>query len=178
MNSPLMRPMLYGLLCLGLMPTAGAATADEMARLDAVYPPGSVVICHQELPGNSRDRLPGWLEFRGTILTRTADQMKAWGTLAWFTHGYATPGLTLTFTVTQRNSKSGYYSRVDPASMIVSMPAAGPEGEKIVLDGMRRRLPAGEEFAPFSQTEITEFPSYVVRKPDQQPSYCHKEKQE
>lgn len=157
---------------------AGAATPEEMVRLDAAYPPGSVVICHQDRPGDGRELLPGRLEFRAIILTQTADQTIARGTAMWITRGHATPGLTLTFTVTQRKSESGYYSRVDPASMVVTMPAAGPAGEKTVLEGMRQRLPAGEEFAPFSQTEITDFPSYVVRKPDEPPSFCHKENQE
>jgi hypothetical protein len=123
-------------------------------------------------------RLPTRLEVHGTVLNREADLTTGQGIATWRTHGSASPGLTLTFVVTQRKSGSGYYSRIDPASMAVSMPAVGPEGEKNVLEGFRRRLPAGEEFAPFSETEITDFPSYVVRKPDEPPSYCHKEMQE
>jgi len=96
----------------------------------------------------------------------------------WTTRGSVTPGLTLTFAGTQRKSRTGYYSRIDADSMAVSMPVAGPEGEKIVLESMHQRLPEDEEFAPFSQTEITDFPSYVVRQPDEPPSYCHKEIQE
>ncbi|QHM74066.1 hypothetical protein [Mixta intestinalis] len=162
----------------GAASDAGAATREEVQRLDAAYPPGSVVVCRADLPGDGRDRLPTRLESRVIVVTRTADQTVGRGTVSWITGGHTSPGLTLTFTVTQRKSESGYYSRIDPASMVVSMPGAGPEGEKLVLDGMRQRLPAGEEFAPFSQTEITDFPSYITRKPGEPPIYCHKEKQE
>jgi len=177
-NSALLKHSVYGLLCSGLIPAAGAATNEEMTRLEAAYPAGSVVICRQDLPGDGMARLPTRLEVHGTVLNREADLTTGQGIATWRTHGSASPGLTLTFVVTQRKSGSGYYSRIDPASMAVSMPAVGPEGEKNVLEGFRRRLPAGEEFAPFSETEITDFPSYVVRKPDEPPSYCHKEMQE
>jgi len=178
MNSVLLKHSVCGLLCSGLIPAAGAATNEEMTRLEASYPPRSVVICRQDLPGDGMARLPTRLEVRGTVLSREADLTTGQGIATWTPHGSVRPGLTLTFTVTQRKSGSGYYSRIDPASMAVSMPAAGPEGEKTVLEGMRQRLPADEEFAPFSETEITDFPSYVVRKPDEPPSYCHKETQE
>jgi len=145
-----------------------------MTRLEAAYPPGSVVICRQDLPGDGMARLPTRLEVRGTVLSRKADLATGQGIATWTTRGSDTPALTLTFAGTQRKCGSGYYSRIDPDSMVVSMPVAGPEGEKTVLEGMRQRLPAGEEFAPFSQTEITDFHSYVVRKPDDPPSYCHK----
>lgn len=167
-----------GLLCSGLIPAAGAATNEEMSRLDEAYPPGSVVICRQDLPEDGMVRLPTRLEIRETVISRKADLTTGRGVATWITHGSTAPGLTLTYMFKQRKNGSGYYSRIDPASMAVSMPAVGPEGEKTVLEGFRRRLPAGEEFAPFSQTEITDFSSYVVRKPDEPPSYCHKEKQE
>lgn len=61
--------------------------------------------------------------------------------------------------------------------MAVLMPAVGPEGEKTVLEGFRRRLPAGEEFSLYSIVEITNFPSYVTHKPGEPPSSCHKENQ-
>lgn len=177
MNSALLKHSVCGLLCSGLIPAAGAATNEEMTRLEAAYPAGSVVICRQDLPGDGMARLPTRLEVRGTILSREADLTTGQGIATWTTHGSAKPGLTLTFVVTQRKSGSGYYSRIDPASMAVSMPTVGPEGEKTVLEGFRRRLPAGEELAPFSETEITDFPSYVIRKPGEPVSYCHKAKQ-
>lgn len=178
MNSAAIKDLMYGFLCFGLIPVAGAATNEEMSRLDAAYPPGSVVICRQDLPGDGMVRLPTWLEIRETVISRKADLTTGRGGATWITHGSTTPDLTLTYVFKQRKSGSGNYSRIDPASMAVSMPAVGPEGEKTVLEGFRRRLPAGEEFSPFSQIEITDFPSYVVRKPDEPPSYCHKEMQE
>lgn len=122
-------------------------------------------------------QLPTRLEVRGTVVSRKADLTTGQGIATWTTRRSVTLGLTLTFAGTQRKNGSGYYSGIDPASMAVSMPAVGPEGEKTVLEGFRQRLPAGERFAPFSQIEITDFPSYVVRKPGEPVSYCHKAKQ-
>lgn len=156
---------------------AGAATYEEAAHLDDAYPPGSTEVCIQNLPRDAKNILPTRLEVRATIISRTADLTTGRGIVTWITHGSTAPGLTLTYTFKQRENGSGYYSRIDPASMAVSMPAVGPEGEKNVLESFRRRMPAGEEFAPFSQIEITDFPSYVVRKPGEPVSYCHKAKQ-
>ena len=175
MNSAVIKYSVCGLLCSGLIPAAEAATNEEMTRLEAAYPLGSVVICRQDLPGDGMARLPTRLEVCGTVLSRKADLATGQGIATWTTRSSDTPALTLTFAGTQRKSGwSGYYSRIDPDSMVVSMPVAGPEGEKTVLEGMCQRLPAGEEFAPISQKEITDSPSYVVRKPDDTPSYCHK----
>jgi hypothetical protein len=177
MNSAVIKDLMCVFLCFGLIPAAGAATNEEMGRLDEAYPRGSVVICRQDLPGDGMVRLPTRLEIRETVISRKADLTTGRGVATWITHDSTAPGLTLTYTFRQRKNGSSYYSRSDPASMVVSMPAVGPEGEKTVLEGFRRRLPAGEEFSPFSQIEITDFPSYVVRKPGEPVSYCQKAKQ-
>lgn len=122
-----------GLLCSGLIPAAGAATNEEMSRLDEAYPPGSVVICRQDLPGDGMVRLPTRLEIRETVISRKADLTTGRGVATWITHGSTAPGLTLTYMFKQRKNGSGYYSRIDPASMAVSMPAVGPEGKKPFL---------------------------------------------
>lgn len=37
---------------------ASAATYEEMQRLDAAYPPGSVVVCRSDLPGDGSVQPP------------------------------------------------------------------------------------------------------------------------
>lgn len=62
--------------------------------------------------------------------------------------------------------------------MSVAMPGAESGTEKMVLEGVRQRLTAGEDFSHHSDTEITDFPSQVAYKPDEPLIYCHQEKQE
>lgn len=161
-----------------MSPRAGAATYEEAARLDDAYPPGSTQVCSQYLPGDGQNILPTRLLVRATVISRTAERTVFRATAAWTPQGKTVPGLTLTYSLTQRKDETGYYSIVDPDSMSVTMPGAGSVTEKTVLEGMRQRLPAGEEFSPYSNWEITDFPSYVAHRPDEPLSYCHKEKQE
>jgi len=77
--------------------------------------------------------------------------------------------------MTQRSDEKGQYSKIDPDSMTVSMPGATPETEQAVLQGFRKQFTADESFAPYSQIEITDFPSYISRNPGEPPTYCHKE---
>lgn len=154
-----------------------AATYEEASRLDDAYPPGSTQVCIKNLPGDGKNILPTRLEVRGTVMSRTAAHTVYRATAAWTPQGKTVPGLTLSYTLTQIKDEAGYYSIVDPASMSITMPGAGAGTEKTVLEGMRQRLPAGEEFTPYSITEITDFPSYVAHRPDEPLTYCHKEKQ-
>ncbi|WNK74248.1 hypothetical protein RM155_23900 (plasmid) [Pantoea agglomerans] len=160
-----------------MLPLASAATYEEASRLDDAYPPGSTEVCIQNLPGNGNNIISTRLEVRATVISRTAEHTSFRATAAWTPQGRTVPGLTLTYTLTQRKDEKGYYSIIDPASMSVTMPGAGPVTEKTVLEGMRQRLPAGEEFIFYSIYEITDFPSYVAHRPDEPVSYCHKEKQ-
>jgi len=49
---------------------AGAATREEMQRLDEAYPPGSVVVCHSDLPGDGKLSLPTTMISRGKVESR------------------------------------------------------------------------------------------------------------
>lgn len=165
-------------LLAGISSRADAATYLEASRLDDAYPPGSTEVCIQDLPGDGNNILPTRFEVRGKVISRTTAHTIYRATAAWISQGDNVPGLTLTYTFTQRKDEMGHYSIVDPASMSVTMPGAGPGAEKTVLEGMRQRLSVGEQFSPYSETEITDFPSYVAHKPGEPPIYCHKEKQE
>ena len=83
---------------------AGAATSEEMTRLEAAYPAGSVVICRQDLPGDGMARLPTRLEVRGTVLSREVDLTTGQGIATWTPDGNVRPGLSHTFTVMQRKN--------------------------------------------------------------------------
>ncbi|MET5964014.1 hypothetical protein WIA93_24630 [Citrobacter amalonaticus] len=50
---------------------ASAATYEEMQRLDAAYPAGSVVVCRSDLPGEGSDQPPTTMTVRGTVISQT-----------------------------------------------------------------------------------------------------------
>lgn len=83
--------------------------------------------------------------------------------------------LTLTFRMNQRSDEKGQHPLIDPESMAVSVLAAGPAGEEAVLKGFRSRFDGTDNFTPYCQTEITEFPAYITSNPGEAPSYCRKE---
>lgn len=49
---------------------AGAATREEMQRLDEAYLPGSVVVCHSYHPGDGKLSLPTTMISRGKVESR------------------------------------------------------------------------------------------------------------
>lgn len=150
-----------------------AATYEEMQRLDAAYPPGSVVVCRSDLPGDGSVQPPTTMTVRGTVISQKKGLTTYDISVTWAPEGSS--GMTLTYRMSQRSDRTGQYSRIDPTSMSVSMPAAGPEGEKTVLEGFRSRFATGESFTPYSQTEITGFPNYITRNPGEPPLYCRQE---
>lgn len=155
-----------------------AATREEMQRLDAAYPPGSVVVCHSDLPGDGKLSLPATMFSRGKVESKVNGHTLYNVSVTWRIKNEKKSDagdMTLTFLMTQRNDEKGQYSLIDPESMAVSMPAAGPAGEEALLKGFRSRFGGTESFTPYSQTEITEFPAYITRNPGEAPSYCHKE---
>lgn len=81
---------------------AGAATYEEASRLDDAYPPGSTEVCIQNLPGDGKKILPTLLEVRGRVISRTAEHAVYRATAAWTPRGKTVPGLTLTYTLSQR----------------------------------------------------------------------------
>ena len=122
-------------------PVASAATYEEMQRLDAAYPPGSVVVCRSDLPGDGSVQPTTIMTVRGTVISQTKGLTTYDISATWAPEG--SNGMTLTYRMSQRSDRTGQYSRIDPASMSVSMPAAGPEGEKTVLEEFRSRLATG-----------------------------------
>ncbi|MEH2920099.1 hypothetical protein ACFFL1_02675 [Samsonia erythrinae] len=70
---------------------------------------------------------------------------------------------------------AGRYTLIDPDSMAVSLPDARLEEEKVVLDGFKSYLDGKEHFSPHTDIEITDFPAFISRKPDEPAAYCHKE---
>lgn len=155
-----------------------AATREEMQQLDAAYPPGSVVICHTDLPGDGKLSLPTTMSSRGKVGSRENGHTLYDVSVTWHSKG-AKEGvagdMTLSFRMTQRSDEKGQYSLIDPESMAVSMPTAGPAAEKTILEGFRRRFGGTENFTPYSQIEITEFPAYITHEPGEAPSYCRRE---
>jgi len=154
---------------------AGAATYEEVKRLDAAYPPGSVVICRSDLPGDSQMLRHTLTTTRGTVVARRNNITDFDVAVTWLTEGETGAGMTLTFRSTERAEKKGVYVRIDPDSMSLSLPGAREEEKKTVLDGFRDNFARTEHFGAYSETEITDFPSYVVRKPGEPPALCHKE---
>lgn len=151
-----------------------AATYEEMQRLDAAYPPGSVVFCRSDLPGDWNVQPPTTMTARGTVISQAKGITTYDISATWAPEG-SSSGMTLTYSMSLRSDRSGQYLRIDPTSMSVSMPAAGSEGEKTVLEGFRSRFASGESFTPYSQAEITDFPNYITRNPGEPPIYCRQE---
>lgn len=105
---------------------------------------------------------------RGTVISQIKGLTTYDISATWAPEGGS--GMMLTY-----SDRTGQYSRIDPTSMSVSMPAAGPEGEETVREGFRSRFATGESFIPYSQTEITDFPNYITRNPGESPVYCRQE---
>ncbi|EBG0675821.1 hypothetical protein GZD23_004037 [Salmonella enterica subsp. enterica] len=157
---------------------ADAATREEMQQIDAAYPPGSVVVCRSDIPGDGKFSYPTTMLTRGKVISAGQDRVTYDVSITWHTKNTparADTDLTLTFRMQQRSDEKGQYTLIDTDSMAVSMPAAGAAGEAVTLDGFRRRFGGKENFTPYSQFEITTFPAYITHNPGEAPLYCHKE---
>lgn len=153
---------------------ARAITREEMRTLDAAYPPGSFVNCEAELAGNGKNLLPMTTKIRGHIISRAENLSHADVRMMFIPHGSSTATITLSYRQKVIMEESGQRVYIDPDSLKVSMPVS-PSSEMIVAQGFRDQLPATQEIQPYQTTEITDFPSYVVRVPGESPLYCHKE---
>jgi hypothetical protein len=145
-----------------------------MQRLDAAYPPGSVVVCKSDIPGDGNGQPPTAMTARGTIVSQTKGLTTYDIIVTWIPEG-SSKGMMLEYSMSQRSDKNGQHSRIDPASLSVSMPGVGSEVEKTILEGFRSRFATGESIAPYSQTVITDFPEYITRNPGEPPVYCSQE---
>ncbi|CAI2474939.1 hypothetical protein [Serratia liquefaciens] len=165
-------PMNIGIAVLSPL-SAGAVTREEMRTLDAAYPPGSIVNCEAELAGNGKNLLPMTTKIRGHIISRAENLSHADVRVMFIPHGSSTATITLSYRQKVIMEENGQRVYIDPESLEVSMPVS-PSSEAIVAKGFRDRLPATQEVQPYQTTEITDFPSYVVRVPGESPLYCHK----
>ncbi|GKW23704.1 hypothetical protein LW347_13885 [Pectobacterium polonicum] len=162
-------------LFIGMLPATHAATWQEMQRLTDAYPPGSVVVCLSDLPGDGKKVLPTTLMVKGTVAARRDNLTDYDAVVTWLIKGKIGNELTLTYRTTERIEKTGQYTRIDPDSMAVSLPEAGPEAEKTILAEFQNLTSREERFTPFTDIEITDFPSYISRGQDQPIAHCHKE---
>lgn len=161
---------------IGITPlVVSAASYEEIEQLNSAYPAGSVIVCRADLPGNGSELLPVNLVIRADVKARKGKHTVYDVSVTWLTKSEAARGLTLTYRMTQRSDKTGQYSKIDPESMAVSIPDATPEDENSVLKGFRNRFTVQESFTPYSQIEITDFPSYISRNPGEEPISCSKE---
>ncbi|AGO56994.1 hypothetical protein ACOMDM_21985 [Serratia plymuthica] len=168
-----MLPVITGIVFWGPSDT-GAVTREEMFKLNAAYPPGSFTICESKLEGNGKDLMPMLAKIRGHIIDRKDNLSHSDVSVMFIPQGASTASLTLSYRQTVTMEDNGQWAHIDPDSLKVSMPA-NPASEAILAEGFRNRLPTGKELQPYQTTEITDFPSYVVRIPGESPLYCHKE---
>ena len=176
MKNEYSRPASAAILALGVLIIlpGGAATREEMRRLNAAYPAGSVVLCHSEVAGSEMFPEPVSVVTRGRVVESSADRRVFDVTVTWQPKG-DTARLTLTYRARQRSDDRGQYSLIDPDSMRVSWPGVDREAEATVLQGFRARMANGEEFEPYSHTTIARFPGYIVLTPGEAPLFCSKE---
>lgn len=153
---------------------AGAITREGMQKLDAAYPPGSVTICESQFEGNGKDLIPMFVKIRGHTIDRSENVSHSDVHVMFIPHGSSTATITLSYRQTVTMEANGQWAHIDPDSLKVSMPT-NPSSEEIVAQGFRDRLPSGKELQPYETTEITDFPSYVVRVSGESPLYCHKD---
>jgi hypothetical protein len=155
---------------------AGAITREGMQKLDAAYPPGSFTICESQLEGNGKELIPMLVKIRGHIIDRSENVSHSDVRVMFIPHGASTATITLSYRQTVTMEADGQWAHIDPDSLKVSMPT-NPSSEEIVAQGFHDWLPSGKELQPYETTEITNFPSYVVRVPGEPPLYCHKDEE-
>lgn len=154
---------------------AGAATREEAQRLNAAYPPGSVVVCRSDLPADTNSALHTTVVTRGKVLARHNNLTDFETEVAWLNEDTGTRAMTLTFRSTERAGPAGVYLRIDPDSMALVVPGAPPETKENALNSFRVSMASAELYSPYSDTDITDFPSYVTHKPGEPVAHCSKE---
>ena len=154
---------------------AGAATREEAQRLDTAYPPGSVVVCRSHLPAGAKSAEHTTVVTRGKVLARH-DNLTDFDTeVAWLNEETGAKAMALTFRSTERAIPAGVYLRIEPDSMVLTVPGAPPETVKNGLNSFRVAMAGKEHYSPYSDTDITDFPSYVTHKPGEPAAWCSKE---
>lgn len=165
-----------GMAVLGSV-SAGAITREDMLKLNAAYPPGSVVSCETRLEGNGKNIRPMLLKTRGHIKKRTEKLSQADVSTVFIPQGSSTVTMTVNYQQRATMEEDGELVDIDPDSLTVSFSAANPAAEAVVAKKMRDILPpSGSDLRPYETAKITVFPAYTISPPGQPPIYCHKEK--
>ncbi|WP_432755504.1 hypothetical protein [Pseudomonas sp. WMBT8] len=168
-------PMGIGIAVLCSM-NVEAITREEMLKLNAAYPPGSVVSCETQLEGNGKNILPTLLKTRAHIKERTGNLTRTDVSVTFIPKGLSSNTMTVNYQSRATMEDDGELIDIDPASLTVSFSAANPAGEEIVANKMRSTLPpTGSDLRLYKTVKITDFPSFIITPQDQPPTYCSKE---
>ncbi|MBN0975992.1 hypothetical protein JTY93_15210 [Pseudomonas hygromyciniae] len=153
-----------------------AITRDEMLKLNAAYPPGSIVSCETQLEGNGKNLLPTLLKTRAHIKERTGNLTRTDVSVTFIPLGSATTTMTVNYQSRATMEDDGELIEIDPDSLTVSFSPANPASESIVANKMRSILPpTGSDLRLYKTVKITDFPSFIITPQDQPPTYCLKE---
>ncbi|MCE0829030.1 hypothetical protein LVQ78_23930 [Buttiauxella sp. A2-C2_NF] len=154
---------------------SGAVTFEEMLKLDAAYTVGSFIACQAELEGNGRDRQPMLIKVHGQVTDRAENVTRYNVRIQFISKQTSSISLTLSYRQTVTLEENGQIVHIEPDSLTVSMPGSSAINEGIVAKVFRDRFASEKNHESYKSTEITDFPSYIVRKPDEPPLYCHKD---
>lgn len=154
-----------------------AITREEMLKLNAAYPPGSVVSCETQLEGNGKNILPTLLKTRAHIKERTGNLTRTDVSVTFVPKGLSTHTMTVNYQSRATMEEDGELIDIDPDSLTVSFSTANPEGGAIVANKMRSLIPpTGSDLRLYKTVKITDFPSFIITPQDQPPTHCFKEK--
>jgi hypothetical protein len=95
--------------------------------------------------------------------------------VAWLNEGTGARAMALTFRSTERAVPASVYIRIVPDSMVLTVPGAPPETVKTALNNFRVAMASAEQYSSYSDTDITDFPSFVTQKPGEPAARCNKE---
>lgn len=154
-----------------LSSATGAATLAQMQQLDAATPPGSRIVCERNHP--ARDAAtPAYRELiTGVVTARQGHRTEYQVELAVYPSGSNTPFSLIRFTQAVTLGEDAQTVTIDPASLSVSLHGATADEERQLFESIRRDQPATSQ-DPYSQTEFTTFPDYVVNEPGIPTGYC------
>lgn len=154
-----------------LSPATGAATLAQMQQFDAATPPGSRIVCERNYP--ARDAAtPAFRDVTtGVVTAREGHRTEYQVELAVYPSGSNTPFSLVRFTQVVTLGEDAQTVTIDPASLSVSLHGATGDEERQLLESIRRDTPTTTQ-DPYSQTEFTTFPDYVVKEPGTPTGYC------
>lgn len=95
--------------------------------------------------------------------------------VAWINEGTGARAMVLIFRSTERAVPAGVYIRIDPDSMVLTVPGAPHETVKNALNSFRVAMASTEQYSSYSDTDIMDFPSFMTHKPGEPAARCSKE---